>query len=137
MPEYWPAILVTPEIVARIAAIGAQRRPQEACGILLGFDHLVELPNTSEDPEHAYVIARDAIVDAIQLWYGQHGPIPAEDLLDPHPTLINLIVWHTHPNGFVGPSRGDMQCREDGCKYLVVSLPGPLDPDLEPCGVRF
>lgn len=46
-----------------------------------------------------------------------------EDLGKEERVWEDVIVWHTHPSGFVGPSRGDMQNRVEGLKYLVVSLP--------------
>lgn len=34
----------------------------------------------------------------------------------------NIVIWHTHPSGNVGPSRGDLTHKLDGLSYLVVSI---------------
>lgn len=32
----------------------------------------------------------------------------------------DVAIWHTHPSGFVGPSKGDMENRPDPNIYMVV-----------------
>lgn len=36
--------------------------------------------------------------------------------------LHRIAFWHTHPQGNVGPSAGDMRDRIEGASYLVVAL---------------
>jgi proteasome lid subunit RPN8/RPN11 len=36
--------------------------------------------------------------------------------------LAELTLWHSHPNGGVGPSRIDMQQRLPHFEHLVVTL---------------
>jgi proteasome lid subunit RPN8/RPN11 len=32
------------------------------------------------------------------------------------------VIWHTHPSGNVGPSRGDLLHKLGDLSYLVVSI---------------
>jgi proteasome lid subunit RPN8/RPN11 len=34
----------------------------------------------------------------------------------------SLVIWHTHPSGNVGPSRGDLLHKLGDLSYLVVSI---------------
>lgn len=37
-------------------------------------------------------------------------------------TRDSIVLWHTHPSGSVGPSRGDLDHKLGDLTYLVVSL---------------
>jgi proteasome lid subunit RPN8/RPN11 len=37
--------------------------------------------------------------------------------------MDHFIVWHTHPSGNIGPSKGDMDSKIQGFQYLVVTMP--------------
>ena len=39
-----------------------------------------------------------------------------------HEDAERIAVWHTHPAGNIGPSRGDLQNKRPGIAYLVVTL---------------
>jgi proteasome lid subunit RPN8/RPN11 len=34
----------------------------------------------------------------------------------------SMVIWHTHPSGNVGPSRGDLDHKLAGLSYLVISI---------------
>jgi proteasome lid subunit RPN8/RPN11 len=100
-------------IVPKIIEIGMQRMPNEACGIVVPDLGLVpdqwvhELANRSQDPLNSYKIDPTTVAGL---------------LVDPE-VWEDVLVWHTHPSGHVGPSEGDMKQRDPRLKYLVVALP--------------
>lgn len=139
----WPRVEITQEVIDQILAMGMERAPLEACGIILGGletggTQVIELFNRSPDPENAYVIERDDIVDAVNSWDAEFSPAVPTDF-----GHYDIVVWHTHPNGFIGPSRGDLEHREPGCRYLVVNLPthnlksNPADTDGRAVGCQY
>jgi proteasome lid subunit RPN8/RPN11 len=96
-----------------IERLGKLRAPNEACGILLDIPRpkydgtasaVIELPNRSLDGPGTYRIEPRDIQLAL------------ENLEE----VDDVAVWHTHPSGFVGPSRGDMENRGDPDIYMVV-----------------
>ncbi len=100
-------------VVPEIIRLGMLRTPNEACGIVIpdlnrsADDWVHELTNRSPDPLNSYEIDV-ASIKALQT--------------DPK-TWSDCLVWHTHPKGNVGPSRGDLRVRIPGLSYLVVALP--------------
>jgi proteasome lid subunit RPN8/RPN11 len=102
--------------------------PEEACGILIGGPEtggtrVMQLTNASDDPENSFVIEGEDITRAIERWCDEELCTLPEGVV-PKDFKIDIVVWHTHPDGFVGPSKGDLRVREEGVKYLVVALPG-------------
>lgn len=95
--------LLVPTIIDDIVALGRAQIDREVCGVITPHGEVIELPNRAKDPTDAYEIHRE---DLHRHW-------------DP-----DCIIWHTHPSGFVGPSRGDMETRHPGLNYLVVTLDG-------------
>jgi len=111
---------VSPEVVAQILTIGADRLPLEACGVIPPDQQVVETPNSHPTPTKAYAIDVEDLGNAILAYVGRSGVHP-HDLSREH-----FIVWHTHPLGSVGPSQGDLDTRVEGFRYVVVSMPqGP------------
>jgi proteasome lid subunit RPN8/RPN11 len=100
-------------IVPRIIEIGMLRTPKEACGVVVpdldrpANDWVVETTNWSTSPESSYEIDTSIIKQLVK---------------DPE-CWSDVLVWHTHPSGMVGPSKGDMEHKAAGLRYLVVSLP--------------
>lgn len=111
-----PQIYLSENMLEAIGYIGFQRYPVEACGLLLPTpwrgSEVVELPNRSLDGNNSYLVWPSDIEIAIGEW------ARAVD----HHTRNMIAIWHTHPSGHVGPSRGDMKNRIDGVAYLVVAL---------------
>lgn len=109
---------------AAIARIIASRAPQEAVGMLWrrpGEPEIVlELSNISDEPTTSYAVRVNDILKGIELLLGDD----IGQTFDPG----DLVVWHSHPSGSVGPSRGDMRARLEDLTYMVVS-PTP-DGDL-------
>lgn len=81
------------------------RRPEDKPGLLWDVFHLT---NYSDDPRLSYKVEATDI--------GLLVPTP-ETFFD------NCIVWHTHPSGIVGPSRGDSDSLVEQVKYLVMTIP--------------
>lgn len=100
-------------VIPKIIEIGMLRLPYEACGVVIpDLDQTCdtwvhELANRSEDPLNSYRIDPQTISSL---------------LVDPD-VWSDVLVWHTHPSGYIGPSQGDMKQRDPRLRYLVVSLP--------------
>jgi proteasome lid subunit RPN8/RPN11 len=100
-------------VVPKIIELGMAKMPYEACGVVIPDldtppDQWVrELCNRSPDPLNSYKIDPQTVADI---------------LLNPQ-VWDDVLIWHTHPSGHVGPSKDDMRQRDPRLKYLVVSLP--------------
>ena len=105
----------TPEVIDQILVIGQKRQPNEACGVILPHDLVVELPNVAKNPTEAYEIDNEDLVKVLVplLQSEDEGDLQRSD----------IIIWHTHPSGSVGPSEADMMARASGFRYLVVAVP--------------
>ena len=110
-------------LTAEICRIGRDRAPNESCGILLPppgdifryrahHRQVIELPNRSHSPRDSYEIRGDDIIVELAEWL---------ENVD-QPTRDSLAIWHTHPNGTVGPSRGDLIHKLGDLSYLVVTI---------------
>lgn len=99
------------------------RAPNEACGVLLPppgdtfrfrahHRQVIELPNRSHSPRDSYEIHGGDLLIELAEWL---------ESVD-ETTKNSLAVWHTHPSGSVGPSRGDLTHKLDDLTYLVVSM---------------
>ena len=96
----------TPEQVDQMASLGRLRMPYETGGVLLR-GNLIELPNSApaDDQGDRYVLTIDQLRETL-------GDASVDDVL----------FWHTHPAGGVGPSSVDLQARLPGFQYMVVAL---------------
>lgn len=89
--------------------------PREAVGII--HEGVVySLANASASPEDSFEFSRESLRKLIQIL-----DIPLERVNE------EIILWHSHPKGGVGPSRTDMQHKTPLKHHLVVSL---VDNDL-------
>jgi len=107
---------ISPEIVDQVLEIGVERAPREACGLITPDSKVVELPNSSKEPYKSYDITTEDLVNALNSYIARTH--------DGHFGPEQVVVWHTHPNGQIGPSQGDMQLKAERFRYLVVSIPG-------------
>ena len=100
-------------IIPQIVELGLRRAPFEACGIVVpdlevpAANWVKELQNRSSDPLNSYEIDTATIKTLVE---------NAENWSD-------ILVWHTHPRGGIGPSKGDVESKAKGLRYLVVALP--------------
>ena len=100
-------------IIPRIVEIGMLRLPNEACGVVIpdlnlpAEEWVHELANRSPDPTNSFKI----------------DPTTVNDLLVSPELWDDVLIWHTHPSGHIGPSKGDLAQRHPKLKYLVVALP--------------
>jgi len=103
----------TDVIVPRIIELGMARLPFEACGVVVpdlevpASEWVHELANRSPDPLNNYMLDPKTVAGL---------------LVDPE-VWDDVLIWHTHPSGFVGPSQNDMRQRDPRLKYIVVALP--------------
>jgi proteasome lid subunit RPN8/RPN11 len=104
-------------IVPHLLAVGLEERPHEACGLIIPevdqapINWVKKMINRAENPFNSYRLDPATIQQL------------TEDLGRDNPAWDNVIVWHTHPSGHVGPSDLDIKERIDGLKYLVVAIP--------------
>jgi len=119
-PSISPA-LITDEVVDQVLRLGEAAQPIEACGVLTPDSAVVQLPNVSPKPQDSFWIDSEDLVNAL-LEYAVKADIDDLSLL----RRDWFTIWHTHPGGVVGPSRGDIRNKIEGFQYLVVTLPdGP------------
>lgn len=105
-------------LVEEMASIGRDRSPSEAAGVLLPFPfrgrQIIELPNRSLTPHDHFEMRGEDLVLALEEFASVHTS----------PKVWNeLVLWHTHPSGNVGPSKYDLQHKMPNLRHLVVSLP--------------
>jgi proteasome lid subunit RPN8/RPN11 len=109
--------------VGEIVRIGNERAPNEACGVILPAPgdalrragigaRVIELPNRSMSPRDSYELHGSDIVIELEDWLRTAG----------HPKVDSMVIWHTHPSGNIGPSRGDLTHKLGDLSYLVVSI---------------
>lgn len=108
--------MISDEALAEIERIGHLRAPAEACGVLLpvpdGARTVVELPNRSQRAHDSYMFTTDDVVMELKDWLVEQSD----------EVRSGIIVWHTHPKGNIGPSRTDLQGKQQGVTYAVVAL---------------
>jgi len=109
---------VSPEVVDQVLLVGEAAGINEACGVITPDSMVVELPNTSPSPHNSFVIASGDLVSAIEAYVERTGVDPSSL------TRAHFIIWHTHPGGVIGPSKGDLRERLEGFQYVVITLPG-------------
>lgn len=103
------------DAAVRLAALSAW--PCEAVGFIWrppGMpEAVIPLQNTSEAPENSYAIEVEEAARAFTDFTGRDIVDVAEG---------DLLLWHSHPSGFVGPSQGDLAEKLPGLRYMVVVL---------------
>jgi proteasome lid subunit RPN8/RPN11 len=115
-------MFVTPDDVAEIVRLGTSRAPAEACGILLtradGGPRIAEVPNRAAEPYHDVLMSHEDLQKALLEVVGDPARYPGN-------LTRELVVWHTHPGGLVGPSKVDMEFRRKlgDTRCLVVTIP--------------
>lgn len=87
----------------------AQAAPQEACGFILSTGEIVEIRNVSPNPERAFHMDRQQLVQKLG-----------------HRMDSIAGIWHTHPGGTVHPSATDLHAIKIGAiqphwKYWIVT----------------
>ena len=109
---------ISPEVVDQILSHGRAESPMEACGLILPNLRVVRLPNRHPtSPADSYLIEAEDLINVITEFIDEAGVDPAEV------NRSHFVIWHTHPSGHVGPSRGDLDNRLEGFQYVVVTLP--------------
>jgi proteasome lid subunit RPN8/RPN11 len=114
--------MIMDEALAEIHALGELRAPAEACGLLLPVPFgtradgrprtVIEMPNRAARPHDSYYFTTDDVKIEIGKWMAYQPPAVLKD----------IIIWHTHPGGGVGPSTDDIKQKQNGVTYAVVAL---------------
>lgn len=113
---------ILPGDVEQITQWGMEAGYVEACGVLLtrsdGGPRLKKVQNRAEQPQIQSFMTSDDMMDALLELIGDprkyNGSISKE-----------LVIWHTHPGGLIGPSQLDKEWRQqlDETRCLVVTIP--------------
>ena len=94
----------------------AQGVDTELCGVLvptlLHGSHIVILPNRSPFPHSQFHIRGEDLRLALEGW------LEANDT----ELWTEVVFWHTHPGGGIGPSTTDLQNKPKGARSLVIAL---------------
>lgn len=110
MPEMssisWVALPPEGEVHRIITELVLKNQSQEVVGIITADGRVVELPNLSPHPSANFQVSKADLLKALA---GESD-------------LSNLVFWHSHPGGGIGPSRTDMQQKIPYLQHLVVSI---------------
>ena len=106
------SLTLTKTMLEGIVQIGNMRQPCEAVGIIVHRTAIVELPNRSLTSHTSFVLDVNDIPLQLQLL---DIDMTADD-------WTRIVVWHTHPNGFIGPSKVDLRNKVPGVTHLVIAL---------------
>jgi len=88
-----------------------RERPREAVGLLTDDGRVILLTNQAKHPEDTFEVSKAELLEH----------------LSEEPNWRNLVFWHSHPGGGIGPSRTDMTQKIPFLEHLVVSI---VDDDL-------
>lgn len=100
-------------VLGQLRRLAIEAAPREAVGLILSDGTVVSLPNHSENPTCSFEVRKSDL--ATQLGVERH--------------LEEVVLWHSHPSGGVGPSRTDMAQKTPLKYHLVISL---VDGDIVP-----
>lgn len=98
-------LIIEGKLEQDLLRIVRDRAPYEAVGLIIG-EQVIELKNHSESPTNSFVLRKVDLLDAL------------DEVLD----TSAVILWHSHPNGGIGPSKVDLQQKTPFNHHLVVSL---------------
>ena len=105
------AMILHDQALDLIWKLGLERRPIEACGVLLPEPDrsrwLIEMPNRSSTPQNTWSFNLDDFRIGLD---------------DVNTDFEKLTIFHTHPGGNIGPSRTDIRAKIEPFYYLVVAL---------------
>lgn len=107
-----------PTTAAAIRRIIDRAGHDEAVGLLYRApgepEVVVELHNISDEPTTSYIVPTASIEKGLRLITG------LDDVTEVPET--DVVLWHSHPTGALGPSRKDMQTKLPGLRYAVVTV---------------
>lgn len=109
--------VVTTEPHRRMLFWGLGDAPHEACGLLIGHPtltgHLValKLRNIAQKPTTEWRI------DTAWVRHHLFQSMTQAEFYD------QVMVWHSHPGGTIGPSKMDLETMKIGVHYVVVTVP--------------
>lgn len=114
-------LMLEQKTIEYIGHIGDERRPNEACGLIIPIQgelpRVVELPNRSKFPHDSFEMLGTDIFLVLQSIFGEDLTVDEVENF-----ISEMVVWHTHPGGNVGPSRADMRNKPAKFQSLVVTL---------------
>lgn len=117
MSEILTPTVLTIDLVEEMVRIAGERIPNEACGVIIPTHYrgqrVFEMPNRAKKPRESFEMNSEDISIALEGWIEKNRELAVWG---------KLVIWHSHPNGLVGPSKTDLDNRIQHCGNLVVSL---------------
>lgn len=105
------------EVLPEIVRHGVECLPYEACGMVCPDGTVFFLTNEA-DEIGAYFVSGEQLASAFMDEDGVH---------DLGYTLEDVVMWHTHPSDYPGPSKNDIISRRQpllkDIEHMVVALP--------------
>ena len=110
--------LLSEGVLYHLRDLSYKASPREAVGLIFS-NQVLELPNRAGKPESTFEVTR-----ADLRWGAEKLGASATDLV-----RGEVILWHSHPGGGVGPSLQDLRHKTPFKYHLVVAL---VDGDIIP-----
>ncbi len=115
-----PRLKISPSIILQLRAAAEKGRPNEACGMLVGKDGVVEeyyeLTNADASPEHFSLIPEEQFALAKKLRASKQQ---------------TLALWHSHPDTPARMSEEDLRLAfMPGIIHTILSLAVPEEQSL-------
>lgn len=104
-------VLLTQVTTEALHNLILRRAPVEAVGLLID-DEILELPNRADNGTSNFSFVPEDIAIAIENARIDIELIHWED----------VILWHSHPSGGVGPSRTDMRHKVPRVQHMVLTI---------------
>lgn len=105
--------LIEGTLKQKLKTLILEKQPFEAAGLIFPTGEVKELRNRAEDPRSNFLFYKEDLVVA----------------LDGVEDVSEVIVWHSHPGGGIGPSLIDMRQKTPFPYHLVLTI---VDNDIVP-----
>lgn len=100
-----------------VLKIAADSTDTELCGLYLPTPHngsrVINLTNYSSSPENSFVSYAFERREKLEGWWEKAS----------QEELNQVVLWHTHPRGLIGPSKGDLDARPTQQLFQLVITP--------------
>lgn len=102
--------LIEGQLLKELRRLSREAYPEEAVGLIFPDERVVSLTNHSPHPRTNFEITKQELLDALE--YAEENEWHIDE----------VVFWHSHPAGGVGPSRTDIQQKTPLKHHLVVTI---------------
>lgn len=110
--------LIEGKLEATLQTLMKDAAPREVGGIIISGKRVLVLTNHSDHPENQFLFYLSELRHLAEYYQ-----VPLDRIEE------DVVLWHTHPAGGVGPSREDMRNKTPLKHHLVLSY---VDGDMVP-----